>query len=226
MHNSLVSIPVTDAESVTGVVSLPDAPGPARETGVIIAHGAGNDRETPLIVTLCTGLAEAGYPALRFNFPYREKGRRAPDPAGRLTLTWQAACSFFLNYRRAGVQRIVAAGKSMGGRIASQMAADGILAAEGLVLLGYPLHPAGKKDRKRAAHLPHVRIPMLFFAGTRDALCDLKSLRQVLTNLRAPWELMVIEGGDHSFRLPKSAGTDQAPTFDRMLRKTVSWLDR
>ena len=119
---------------------------------------------------------------------------------------------------------IVAAGKSMGGRVASQMVAEGLLPASRLIFLGYPLHPPGRKERVRDAHLYHIRVPMLFFAGTRDPLCDLEQLKGVLERLEAPSDLNTIEGGDHSFRLRKEADTTQQQVYDRILHTTADWL--
>jgi predicted alpha/beta-hydrolase family hydrolase len=219
-----VSISVGEAEAVSGVVCVPEAFKAGETTAVIVAHGAGNDREHPLIVTVSQGLSKAGFLTLRFNFPYREKGRKAPDSQNTLILTWQAAWQFLKVHPEYPTDEIVAAGKSMGGRVASQMVADGLLAASRLIFLGYPLHPPGKKERMRDAHLYHIGIPMLFFVGTRDPLCDPAQLRSVLRRLEAPSDLDTIEGGDHSFRLRKSANTTQQEVYDRVLQKTVDWL--
>jgi predicted alpha/beta-hydrolase family hydrolase len=219
-----VSISVGEAEAVSGVVCVPEDFKAGETASVIVAHGAGNDREHPLIVTVSQGLSEAGFLTLRFNFPYRERGRRAPDPQGKLVLTWQAATQFLKSHREYRTDEIVAAGKSMGGRVASQMVADGLLPASRLIFLGYPLHPPGKKERMRDAHLYHIGIPMLFFVGTRDPLCDLAQLRSVLGRLEASSHLEPIEGGDHSFRLRKSADTTQQEVYDRILRNAVGWL--
>jgi predicted alpha/beta-hydrolase family hydrolase len=219
-----VSIFVGEAEAVSGVVCVPEEFKAGETTSVIVAHGAGNDREHPLIATMSQGLAEAGFLTLRFNFLYREKGRRAPDPQDTLVLTWQAVYQFLKGHPVYGADKIVAAGKSMGGRVASQMVADGLLPANRLIFLGYPLHPPGKKERMRDAHLYHIRIPMLFFVGTRDPLCDLAQLRGVLARLEAPSHLEPMEGGDHSFRLRKSADTTQQEIYNRILQQTVNWL--
>jgi hypothetical protein len=114
----------------------------------------------------------------------------------------------------------------MGGRVASQMAADGMLPVEALVFLGYPLHPPGKKDQLRDAHLYRIAAPMLFFAGTRDALCDIDLLKNVLSRLSAPWELETIAGGDHSFDLPKSSGVAAEDVYEKIMKKTDRWLSR
>ena len=145
-----------------------------KRTGVIVAHGAGNDMETPLLVAFSEGLAAAGYPTLRFNFLYKENGRKTPDRYGTLAETWRQAAVFFRERLSRQIDSWVAAGKSMGGRVASQMVADGLLAAGRLVFLGYPLHPSGNKESLRDAHLYRISVPMLFFAGTRDPLCDLE----------------------------------------------------
>jgi hypothetical protein len=104
------------------------------------------------------------------------------------------------------------------------MVAEGLLLAEGLILLGYPLHPPGKKDKLRDSHLYRISIPMLVFAGTRDALCDLGMLQSVLQRLSVPWQLETIEGGDHSFRLPKSADMTEKEIHQRIAAKTSRWL--
>jgi predicted alpha/beta-hydrolase family hydrolase len=221
-----VTIQVSADESVSGVLGVPQGFAAGRSAAVIVAHGAGNDMNNPLLVHFSEGLCRAGYLSLRFNFPYKEKGQRAPDPQPKLVRTWQAAFEFVQNHPEFGTPRIVAAGKSMGGRVASQMAADGLLPVEALVFLGYPLHAPGKTDQLRDAHLHRIAVPMLFFAGTRDALCDMDLLKNVLGRLRVPWELEVIDGGDHSFDLPKSFKTSAQDVYARILQRAVSWLNQ
>jgi hypothetical protein len=114
----------------------------------------------------------------------------------------------------------------MGGRIASQMAADGHLSPLALVFLGYPLHPPGKKSPLRDAHLGRINIPMLFFAGTRDALCDLELLKPVLDRLKPLAALEVVEGGDHSFVLPKSFKVSEEQVYNAILQRTIAWLSQ
>ncbi len=224
MRSVDVAIPLSENETVSGVLGIPQEFEPGRTPALIVAHGAGNDMHTPLLVHFCAGLARAGYLSLRFNFPYKEKGRKMPDPPDKLVQTWKAAFEFVVSHPEFWTSRIVAAGKSMGGRIASQMAADGLLPAKALVFLGYPLHPPGKKDKLRDAHLYHIAVPMLFFAGTRDSLCDIELLQKVLNRLPAPWELETIAGGDHSFALPKSMKATEEEVHERILQRTLSWL--
>lgn len=222
METKHVIIAVSGDEKVSGVLNIPDRY--SGDRGVIIAHGAGNDMHHPMLSFLADGLADAGYLTLRFNFLYKEKGKKAPDTQDMLYSAWESAHRFLQTHPEYGPRQIIAAGKSLGGRIVSQMVAEGRLSVERLVFLGYPLHAPGKKDKLRDAHLHPMVTPMLFFAGGRDPLCDLGLLRGVLSHLTAPWDLMVVERGDHSFSIPKSEGTDQRTVYERMLKKLVGWL--
>jgi predicted alpha/beta-hydrolase family hydrolase len=226
MINRKVGILVDEEEKVSGVVSVPRGYQAGMTPTVILAHGAGNDMENPLIVFLSQGLCVAGYLTLRFNFPYKERGRKTPDPQKKLVQTWKSVCHFLKKDPEIRAAKIVAAGKSMGGRVASQMAADGVLAADYLVFLGYPLHSPGKKHPLRDEHLYRIQIPMFFITGSRDMLCDLALLKGVLGRLDAPWTLEVIEGGDHSLKVPKSTPVFQEKIYDRILKKTVEWLEK
>lgn len=223
MQSEKVSFSVGEKESVSGALCAPEEHRADEGIGIIFAHGAGNDMDNPMIVFLSQGLAEAGFITLRFNFPYKEKGKRAPDNQAKLIRTWQCAYRFLKEDSGYDPAKIIAAGKSMGGRVASQMAAEGLLPAVGLVFLGYPLHAPGKKKELRDAHLYEIDIPMLFFAGTKDPLCDVDLLKGVLGRLRSSWELETIEEGDHSFNLPKSTNTPQHGVYDRILKRTAGW---
>ena len=225
MDSIRLTIPVSKDESVSGILTMPADKKKIYNAGIITAHGAGNDMENDLLAAFADGMAQAGYPVLRFNFPYKEKGLNAPDKPGILEDTWTAACRYFKEDAPIKVKHLIAAGKSMGGRIASQMAAVGKLSAEGLIFLGYPLHPASDRSKVRDAHLYHVDIPTLFFAGTRDTLCDLTILQSVLDKLPADWELEVIEGGDHSFHVPKSMGISESDIFHRIVTRTKQWME-
>jgi len=207
---------------VSAVVAVPDGFTPGRDPVVILAHGAGNDMTNPLLVAVHEGIGRRGYASVRFNFPYKERGGRAPDPAAVIE-----SC-----YRRVVAQvrastlrpaRLIIGGKSLGGRIASQIAAQGET-VDALVFLGYPLHPAGRPDQLRTAHLPRITVPMLFFAGTRDSLCTLPLLRETLQTLTAPATLHVIEGADHSFAVPKRTGRGGEAVYAEIVDATVAWL--
>jgi predicted alpha/beta-hydrolase family hydrolase len=217
-----VSIPVGEGDHTSGVLSLPD--GPSKKIGVIAAHGAGNDMNTPLIVAFTEGLAASGYPALRFNFLYKERGRKAPDNETALEETWLAAYRFMKEAYGSAIDYWVGAGKSMGGRIAAHMVADRSLPVDRLIFLGYPLHSMTNKEKLRDAQLYQIGIPMLFFAGTRDLLCDLTKLQAVVKKFKAPCSLHLIEGGDHSFHVLKSVGTTDEEIYGRIVRQTIEWL--
>ena len=215
-----MSIPLPPQDQVSAKISIPADFSPGRDPGIILAHGAGNDMENPLLVFLAEGLAQAGVLALRFNFPYKDAGRTAPDKPDVLEAAWQAVFDFLTHQRQYRPAFVVAAGKSMGGRIASQAAASGRLPVRGLIFYGYPLHPPGHPEKIRDAHLYSLSIPMFFFEGTRDPFCDLKLLEVVLKKVKTPWGLEVIKGGDHSFELPKSKGLTIQAVYRKILDKT------
>ena len=220
-----VSIPLGQQGQVSAKISVPADFSPGRNPGIILAHGAGNDLENPLLVFLAEGLAREGVLALRFNFPYMEAGRKIPDKPEVLEATWEAAFTFLTGHPSYRPAFVVAAGKSMGGRIASRAAASGRLPVRGLIFYGYPLHPPGHPEKLRDAHLYSLSIPMFFFEGTRDPFCRLDLLRPVLAKIKAPWKLEIIEGGDHSFEVPKSTGRSREAVYQLILDKTVGLIE-
>lgn len=225
MDTTRITIPVMNEESVSAVLTVPPNGNTVKKTGIITAHGAGNDMENPLLVAFCDGLAMKGYPAMRFNFPYKEKGLKAPDGRKKLENTWVAVYRFFTGELALDVNHIIAAGKSMGGRVASHMVAEKTLPVDGIIFLGYPLHPPGDPTKIRDAHLYEITVPLLFFAGTRDPLCDLGRLDSVLSKLSAPWKREVIDGGNHSFHTPKSLGIRETDIFDRIVSTSAEWIE-
>lgn len=208
--------------STSGVLASPV--GGRQRIAIIVGHGAGNDMNTPLITLFSRGLAGSGFPVLRFNFLYTEQGRKVPDKQRILAETWESVYRFANAELGSAVDSWIAAGKSMGGRVASQMVAENLLPVHGLIFLGYPLHPPGDKEKLKDAHLYRIGLPMLFFAGTRDPLCNMEKLKGVLNNLQAPWELCVVDGGDHSFHVPKAMGLTEEGVFERITKKTRGWL--
>jgi predicted alpha/beta-hydrolase family hydrolase len=160
---------------------------------------------TAFLDGFAAGLAAAGVGCLRFNFAYSEAGKRSPDREPVLRAVWSAA---FARGMESGGP-VWAGGKSMGGRIASMMAAVGELEPAGLIMVGYPLHPPGKPDRMRDQHLGGVAVPMLFLQGTADAFARWDLLTGVIDRLADRATLHAVEGGDHSFRVrgrPKDDG--------------------
>jgi len=208
---------------VSAVVALPSGfKRPGRTPAIILAHGAGSDMASPFMSTVHSGLAREGYVAVKFNFPYTEARRRAPDPRPVLERCYRAVVDAVAADRTLAPPWIAIGGKSLGGRIASYVAAAGA-AVRGLVFLGYPLHPAGRPEALRADHLPAVTVPMLFVEGTRDTLCDLDRLRPVLARLPHA-SLHTIEGGDHSFRVPRRTGRADEEVWAEIVGVVARWL--
>jgi predicted alpha/beta-hydrolase family hydrolase len=212
-----IRVPVRDFSVSAALYG--DAP---RRTAVVLGHGAGGDRRTPFLVRLAEALAASGRGAALYNFPYTDRGGRRPDPPEVLELTAAAvADAARLEF---AAQRLVAGGKSMGGRIASQAAAKGAR-VDGLVFLGYPLHPPGKPEQMRDRHLADVGAPMLFVQGTRDAFARWDLLTDVLKRLGTAATLHQVAEGDHSFAVPKRTGLGAADVEKQIQRAVIEWLD-
>jgi predicted alpha/beta-hydrolase family hydrolase len=220
-----VVIRVDGETSVSGVLAAP-APGAGRaRSALVLGHGAGADMTHPFMSAVHEGLAARGALVLKFNFAYMEARRRVPDPPAKLLATFRAAVAWLDAQPAArGLPRILG-GKSMGGRIASHVVAAGD-PADGLLFLGYPLHPPGRPEQLRDAHLAaSAKIaPMLFVTGTRDELCDLTLLRPVLERLGRRATLALIEDGDHSFHVRKSSGRDDRAALAEVLDVSARWL--
>jgi hypothetical protein len=191
------------------------------ETALVLGHGAGGDRRAPFLVRMAEALAGGGRAVVLYNFPYTEQRRRRPDPGPAL----EAAADGVARYVRDALRprRLVLGGKSMGGRIASQAVARGT-AADGLVFLGYPLHPPGKPDQRREAHLPGIAAPMLFVQGTRDAFARWDLIEAAVARLGDAAAILRIEGGDHSFAVPAKAGRSAAQVEHEIAAGVSAWL--
>ena len=142
------------------------------DRAVLLAHGAGAGMDAPALVAVSQALADAGIPSLRFEYPYRAAGRRAPDRPPVLDRATREAVGELARRTGLPTERLVLGGRSMGGRFCSMVVADEVdpVPALGLLPLGYPLHPAGKPERRRDAHFSRISCPVLFVSGTRDAL--------------------------------------------------------
>ncbi len=179
-------------------VHEPEA-GPLSGTLVVLWHGAGGDVDQQHIRALAKALPARGATVVRARFRYRVAGKRAPDRMPKLIESAKERLAQ-LEGKLGKFERVVLGGRSMGGRMTTMLAAEGF-PVDGLILLSYPLHPAGKKDKLRDAHLPEVKAPMLFVQGSKDALCDLELLRPVLAKLpKKRVTLDVFDGGDHGMR--------------------------
>lgn len=289
-----LTITINERESITALLyaAQKDRAG----TTLILGHGAGANQLHPFMRLFAAGLAERGFDALTFNFQYMEQGRRAPDPKAKLESCYRAVIEAARKHKKLKANRLVIGGKSMGGRIASQVAAlvcGGLTDAEthldcggltplsdaathssrksksqttikklstspiaqatarniapaasrdisqttasdisqtpaadiaGLVFLGYPLHPPGKPDQPRDAHLPQITAPMLFVQGSRDAFGTPDELRATIKKHHLPATLHIVEGGDHSLKVPRSAGVLQEQVYENVMDEIARWL--
>ena len=209
------------AGEVSGLLLRPDG---ARLL-YVLAHGAGAGMRHPFLESISQRLAERSIATLRYQFPYMEQRVRRPDPPAVAAATVRAAV-----IEAAGVAPglpLVAGGKSFGGRMTSTAQAEAPLpGVRGLAFLGFPLHPPGRPDNKRAEHLAQVRIPMLFLQGDRDDFADLKLLKPMLKGLGDRATLHLVEGGDHSFKVLKRSGKTEADVMGELADAMVDWTGR
>lgn len=196
-----------------------------RARSVLLAHGSGADLHSDFLEAMASGLCARGFPVLRFRYPYmermaREGVRRPPDRSDALEAAHAAVLAWLLEQDQG--RRPILAGKSLGGRMSTHLAAKGADAAA-LLLLGYPLHPSGKPERLRREHFPALVQPALFLQGTRDDLCDLQLLRGALSSYGGQATLCVIDGADHSFEVLRRSGRERDDVWAEMLDAMDRW---
>ncbi|HEX6648137.1 MAG TPA: alpha/beta family hydrolase [Pyrinomonadaceae bacterium] len=223
----LLTVKVNDNEEVTALL-YPAAKKDRAGLTVVLGHGAGANQTSGFMRMFANGLAARGLDVMTFNFVYMEQGRSVPDQKGKLEACFRAVIEAALKHKKLKNNRLIVGGKSMGGRIASQ-----VIAAEekqpfhaevaGLVLLGYPLHPPGQSTKLRVEHLEHVGKPMLFVQGTRDALGTPEEIQPYIKNLRPAAKIYSIEGGDHSFKAPKKFGLPQEQIYENAMNEIDRW---
>ena len=221
-----IPTPGSKLEAVSGFLHEPA--GSERESAVLLAHGAGADVTSDFMLRMAEGMAALGFLVMSFRYPYmelraRDGKKRGPDRAPVLEETHQLALVELA--RRAGKRRLLLAGKSMGGRMGTRIAAKGA-DCRGLILFGYPLHPPGRPERERSEHFPALVQPALFLQGTRDRLCDLDRLRRALETYGGTPALEVIEGADHGFAVPKRTGLTREDVYGDLLGRVDAWERR
>jgi len=187
----------------------------------VCAHGAGGHKADRGMERVTSELRQRGLGVVRFNFLYRERGSRRPDHMPLL----QACMSAVIERTRDELApaTLIIGGRSMGGRTASMLAADQA-ACDGLLLLAYPLHPAGKPERLRDGHLPQIKAPVLCINGTRDPLCRRDLMETALTRIAAPWQMLWLDGADHSFHVLRSSGRTDGQVLNEIGETTERWL--
>jgi predicted alpha/beta-hydrolase family hydrolase len=205
------------------VTAIRYAPAEPRVGELVLAHGAGANQLHAFMVGTAEGLARRGVETTTFNFSYTEEGRRAPDPAPKLQACFRDVVSA-VRARGARERPLFLGGKSMGGRMASHLGAEGEPNVAGLVFLGYPLHPPGKPEQERSKHLPRITAPMLFVQGTRDPFGTPDELAPVLARLPAKVVVFPIDQGGHSFEVPKRAGRTQEEILDAIWDRIAAFV--
>ena len=218
-----------EAGAITALAYVPESIPPT--ASVILGHGAGAGQRSPFIIAFARALRDHGLRVVTFDFPYMQQRRRLPDRTPVLEACYVRVVHAVRAQVHGADDALVIGGKSMGGRIATQIAAsDPSLPIRGLVLLGYPLHPPGRPDSRRDAHLPKVAKPMLFVQGSRDTFGTPDELAPVLHRLRPQPALHIVEGGDHSFKVSgRSEGTTaasrQSAAYAAAQSVVVDWIE-
>jgi predicted alpha/beta-hydrolase family hydrolase len=215
---SPLTITVNADQRVSALLVVP----PDAHALLVLAHGAGAGMQHPFMADIATGLAQRRIATLRYQFPYMERGSHRTDKPALCHATVRAAVA--AAQAALPALPLLAGGKSFGGRMTSQAQAQTPLPGVcGLVFLGFPLHPAGKPDEERAAHLQSVQAPMLFLQGTRDELADLKLIKAVTTRLGRRATLVVLDDADHSFHVRRRSGRDDAAAMGELLAALSAW---
>jgi uncharacterized protein len=202
--------------------------GPKRgaDRAVLLAHGAGSDMRGATLARVAEALADARIPSLRFNYPYRDAGRKSPDRAAVLEAATREAAAELVRQTKLPPERLVLGGRSMGGRYCSMMvgADDDPVGALGLLLLGYPLHAAGKPDQPRVDHFPRIRVPCLFVSGTRDSLASQDALTKAVKAIKGKVTMHWLESADHGYRPRKASGRSPDDVAAEAAEVSVDWV--
>jgi len=200
-----------------------EPPSSGAESAVFVcAHGAGGSMSDRSTLAAANALRSRGIGVVRFNFLYKEKGSGRPDPMPKLMATTTAVVDR-VRAELGSPRPLIIGGRSMGGRAASMLAAEGY-DADGLLLLAYPLHPPGQPEKMRDAHLPRITMPVLCMNGTRDAFCTPALMERALATVTAPWEMHWLDGADHSFHVPKSSGRNDAALLVEVADVSERWV--
>jgi predicted alpha/beta-hydrolase family hydrolase len=188
---------------------------------LVVGHGAGAGQNSPFMVRTAEGLAARGITTATFDFPYMTARKSVPDRPPVLEQAWREAIAQARS--ELGALPLFIGGKSMGGRISSQVASQGVEGVSGLVFLGYPLHPPGKHEQRRDAHLPAIKERMLFVQGTRDAFGTADEIRALLPKLQHG-TLHEISGGDHSFKVSGKGAPKPDAVLSDILDQVHRWI--
>jgi predicted alpha/beta-hydrolase family hydrolase len=202
--------------------------GPRRgsDRAVLLAHGAGSDLQGAALRAVADALADARIPSLRFNYPYRTAGRKAPDRPQVLDAATREAAAELAKRAKLSLDRLVLGGRSMGGRYCSMVvgAETDPVPALGLLMLSYPLHAAGKPEKVRTEHFPAIRVPMLFVSGTRDSLAGREALTEAARAVRGKVAFHWVETADHGYRPLKASDRTTADVLAEVAQASTAWV--
>jgi len=216
-----LTIALPSGGTVSGLLLMPGS----AKACYVFAHGAGAGMDHAFMEAIARGLAERGIASLRFNFPFMEQGSKRPDSPATAHAAIRAAVAEAA--RHMPDVPLFAGGKSYGGRMSTQaQAAEPLPGVKGILLVGFPLHPAGKPSTERAAHLADVKLPMLFLQGTRDALADLELITQTTASLGKKATLHVVHGADHAFHVLVRSGRTDAEVYEELCDTMAAWMTK
>ena len=197
---------------------------------LVLAHGAGAGQQHPFMVRFATGLASRGVDVVTFNFLYTERRRKVPDRTPALEECFRAVAAMAQEHEPLAGNALFIGGKSMGGRMATHLAADDVghrlTALKGVVLLGYPLHPPGKPEQLRVSHFPKIAVPLMFVQGTRDPFGSPSELEPHVASIPSDVTIHTVEHGDHSLAVPKSGPRSVAGVYDDVQDTIARWIER
>jgi predicted alpha/beta-hydrolase family hydrolase len=218
MADDPVAITLPNGTTVSAALTRPA--GVRKATWLVVyAPGAGANLYDPFGRFLARTLGEHGIATMRIQFPYQEARKKRPDSPAVVQATWRAA----IETSRKQQARLVAAGRSFGGRVASMVVADGE-EVDGLALFAYPLHPPGRSDKPRVEHLPSIAVPTLFCSGTRDAFASPEELRAAAKQVKRS-TVHLLDGADHGYSVPKASGRTKEDVFAEATQALVDWIE-
>jgi predicted alpha/beta-hydrolase family hydrolase len=196
------------------------------DRAVLLAHGAGSDMHGAALLAVADALAAAKIPSLRFNYPYRTAGKKAPDRPKVLDAATREAAAELAKRSKLPPSRLVLGGRSMGGRYCSMVvgAGDDPVAALGLVMLSYPLHAAGRPEKQRVEHFPGIRTPILFVSGTRDSLAGREALTEASRAVKGRVAFHWVDTADHGYRPLKASGRTTGDVLAEVARVSAEWV--
>jgi predicted alpha/beta-hydrolase family hydrolase len=234
IRSTELSVPLDTGAAVTALVYR--SVEPSLDATLVLAHGAGAGQRSPFMTGFAAALAARGIDTVTFDFPYMQERRRIPDRAPVLESCYRRVVARVVDHLPSAQRALFIGGKSMGGRIATQIAAESVARPSdpsdvarpfqgrlrGIVLLGYPLHPPGRPEQRRDQHLPLIDCPLLFVQGSRDTFGTPQELAPVLRSLTHQATLHIVDGGDHSFKV--STAARQIAVFEQGQQTIADWI--